>query len=150
MPANSKIDDLLPHLAEQLEEAFNRGYQAGSADTRERIFHAATATPPRSDTKQANRVAGDRAPPGTVRPLVQQILAAEPGLTAADIGRRVTQLDPRVSQTSVTNEVQRNRNKYYRRSKGGRWFPISTEEAQRETAGIATNDPPPMMNGTAG
>lgn len=152
MPSEPNLDDLIIPLSQQLHEAFNRGYRAGCSDTRNRILQAASdepgklvvAAPVSSGTR------AERAPPGTVRPLVQQILANEPGLTAAEIGRRVTNLDPRVSQTSVTNELQRNRNKFYRRTKGGRWLLISNEEGQRETAGIATNDPPPLMNGTAG
>lgn len=154
--AEPSFAEQLEIFAEHLRKAEERGFERGVRAERERIvkqlaFPESTQEPtaPSTPVRPERRVAH-----GTIRPLVRQVLETEDGLTKIEIGRRVVALDSRISETSVTNELQRNdarkkkgRRLYYRR--GTLWY-LADSASLNEAAGVAANDRPPLMNGATG
>jgi hypothetical protein len=148
----SDLSDLLKAASESMASQIREAYERGRRDERERILRLASDDDVAGTSFAEPRVVTKmRAAHGTIRPLVQQVLRSEPGLTKHEVGARVVQLNPEVSALSAANELQRNdiknRNgrRLYRR-KGDRWYVVE-EEPLQDTAGIAENDHPPHMNG---
>lgn len=85
---------------------------------------------------------------GTVRPLVQQVLKAEGGLTKAEVTRRVVGLNADIAAPSITNEllrnenVRRNRNHLYRRTKRGLWYLLNDGLPETEGSAVTVGDRP--------
>jgi hypothetical protein len=153
----SDLSDLLKAAADTFEAQLRDAYERGRRDERERILqlastpHHGSAAPAASSPQPKGRVAH-----GTIRPLVQQVLRANPGLTKQEIAEEVVKLNPDVSPSSVANELQRNvtgnrRGQRLYRLRAGRWHMVGDEPlSDADTAGIAENDRPPHMNGAPG
>jgi hypothetical protein len=153
MTDSSKLADLHAASSKALEEAYRRGHRAGCAETRERILKAMgvseTALNLDGTLKRLEREDREatRVERGTVRNAVQQVLSGIPaGLTIVEIGRLATAIDARIAESSIANELRRNKGKLYRR-RNGRWSKIEEEVLEADTAGIAEDDHPPHMNG---
>jgi hypothetical protein len=152
------LSDLTQAIQAKLREAFDRGIEVGAQQERQRILRLASgdSSVVRSQSKihQPPRSSGERVTHGTIRPLVRQVLKGlRGGLTKFEIAERVQQLDQRIAQVSVMNELVRNEvgkksGRQVYRKKDYQWSLAEETQHLRETAGIATNDPPPIMNGT--
>jgi hypothetical protein len=151
----SDLSDLIKTSADTLEAQLREAYERGRRDERERILQIASIPHHGSNASASpEQQTKGRAARGTIRPLVQQVLRTEPGLSKHEVGERVVKLNPDVSPLSAANELQRNDiknrrgRKLYRCSRG-RWFLVEEEEEEEleDTAGIAENDHPPLMNG---
>lgn len=158
MADTSKLADLHATLEVQLEEAYRRGHRDGCAETRDQILRTLgvsdTALGLDRTLEQLNRDDRDatRVERGAVRAAVEQVVSGnKAGLTIAEIGRNVTALDPRIAETSVANELRRNKGKRYRRSRSGRWTMIEDELPETEGPAVADDDRPAgsMLNGSA-
>ena len=147
----------LTRLRELLEDVFKSGYEAGSEDMRIAILAAAQApTAPavpstqigaqlHAQSKMTARASSSRAPHGSVRRAIMRVLTAHTSLAEADLGTKVSELDPNVSPRSMGGELRRMRNRLYR-VEGGQWFLIA-QESKKETAG-PSDGPADLLNQT--
>jgi hypothetical protein len=153
MSTTSQFPAILAAAVAAREAELRQAYACGRLDEREHIARLlrsasseAAAVLPLSPSAAAqsdpHATAVGRVAPGTIRPLVQQVLRAEPGLTKSEIARRVAALGHGIASSSISNELQRNedvkrnKNRLYRQWRG-KW---SLVEELPETEGPATAD----------
>lgn len=160
MPADPNTSDLMEIVAQQLREAYQRGFAAGAAAMRDNILAAATATPgaPAGVSESPNvyeqmrRQFADgvqkgiaehedkrRAPRGLIQGLIREILSDGQALTQAEIEDRIEMLDNRVARKSVYNHLNTNRDGLYVYDLG-KWS--LKAPAKKETAEVPSPDTP--------
>jgi hypothetical protein len=154
--SNPDFTSDLTDFEAKLRSAFEKGRQQGQLDERERIgrlLQIGTATvgmgvdavPPPAPAEASTTKPGGRVPMGTIRPLVREIIAAEGGLTKAEITRRVVARNSSIAAPSISNELSRNEKgglKLYRRTRGGRWYLNDDELPETEGPAVAEDDQP--------
>lgn len=155
MSAPQNLDDIIAMLAEKVRESYSRGFRDGASATRDRILKAAADEVPSGaidagkpqDERLQDRPSGTitRVERGAVRIAVQQVMTNRPGLPISEVAKRVSSLDPRITSiASVTNELNRNEGKLYKKAEG-LWYRAS--EKSEGPAGIAAR--PSITNGAA-
>ena len=105
------------------ERGFEMALRAGDQAARNVVAHrehgeAVTDSRPGRRRRGRRRVAS-----GTLRALVEMILADQPGLRVAEVQATAVTIDNTIAPTSIGNELRRNENTRYRRD-GKRWFLI--------------------------
>lgn len=157
MTTQHDIADILAQADRLVREAFERGYRAGAEATRRKILRAAivdevahesphetTAPVPISMTEVSGDGAIRNSPPrrverGTVRRVLREAMRSTRGVTIQDATVLARAIEPKISATSIPNEMKRNEGAVYRRE-GDLWFLI--DDADKRTAGLAANDHP--------
>jgi hypothetical protein len=137
-----------------LEEAFRRGVRVGSDMSKHAIDAMLIAVSP-DGTRQAVTVevksyvegVRRRSPPGAVRSLVELILQDAPGSRVRDIQNMSQALDATISQSSVSNELNRHRGIRYRQEGRG-WFLIGETEQVKPSADSLSYGAEPAVEGT--
>jgi hypothetical protein len=138
-------DALRPVLADAFQQGVSAGFfmsrdaslrgQEATERAMRRLFdmaaqrEAAPRERPQRRLRPKQRVAS-----GTVRPLIERILADRPGLRVIDVQAAAAELDNDISPTSVGNELRRHKGTRYRQD-GARWFLIADNETRPADAG---------------
>lgn len=139
----SRIEQLIVELRAEIEAAYQRGFVAGAADMRDRIFNAAQSpVAPQPDDGATGRktfifygggTSIVRAPRGAVGRMLDRILKDKPGLTVTEIEALAGDYDKDVAIKSIGNELRRAEGKKYRRDERNNWFLIDGVTVETET-----------------
>jgi hypothetical protein len=143
------IADIAELIQERVNEAYERGFKAGSEAMRNSILHAATSAPitgaggskpivvvagvgkaPAYYGGGAEIPAAPRAPRGLVASAIKDVLTASPGMPITEIEKLVLERHPEISPKTIGNELRRGEGDRYVRNGKYSWL-LKSEEAEK-------------------
>lgn len=150
MAVQSVATDFQNRVSALVREAYEAGRRQGAEEMRFAILQATQAPSsvlPQDVTSQASGEPGTskaqrRAPRGSVRHAVIDVLNALPGSTQREVTTHISIHHPEVSIRSVGGELNRSKGRFYR-NQGGRWF-LNIRKGDMETGASATEAPVPQ------